>query len=81
MYHRNVGWHSTDYTALYPRSWYSSRRNEFCGKGNRMLNINGGQYRETQENANTSRLSRICILRPFNYALLTAQAIEKNERW
>jgi hypothetical protein len=24
MFFRNVGWHSTDYTALYPRSWYSS---------------------------------------------------------
>jgi hypothetical protein len=24
MFLRNVGWHSTDYTALYPRRWYSS---------------------------------------------------------
>jgi hypothetical protein len=24
MFPRNVGWHSTDYTALYPRRWYSS---------------------------------------------------------
>jgi hypothetical protein len=24
MFLRNVGWHSTDYPALYPRSWYSS---------------------------------------------------------
>jgi hypothetical protein len=25
MFLRNVGWHSTDYTALYPRRWYSSK--------------------------------------------------------
>jgi hypothetical protein len=25
MFLRNVGWHSTDYTVLYPRRWYSSR--------------------------------------------------------
>jgi hypothetical protein len=25
MFLRNVGWHSADYTALYPRSWYSSK--------------------------------------------------------
>jgi hypothetical protein len=24
MFLRNVGWHSTDYTALHPRKWYSS---------------------------------------------------------
>jgi hypothetical protein len=24
MFLRNVSWHSTDYTALYPRRWYSS---------------------------------------------------------
>jgi hypothetical protein len=24
MFPRKVGWHSTDYTALYPRRWYSS---------------------------------------------------------
>jgi hypothetical protein len=24
MFLRNVDWHSTDYTALYPRRWYSS---------------------------------------------------------
>jgi hypothetical protein len=24
MFFRNVGWHSTDYMALYPRRWYSS---------------------------------------------------------
>jgi hypothetical protein len=23
-HHRNIGWHSMDYTALYPRRWYSS---------------------------------------------------------
>jgi hypothetical protein len=25
MFLRNVDWHSTDYTALYPRRWYSSK--------------------------------------------------------
>jgi hypothetical protein len=25
MFLRNVGWHSTDYTALYPRRWYSGK--------------------------------------------------------
>jgi hypothetical protein len=24
MFLRNVGWHPTDYTVLYPRRWYSS---------------------------------------------------------
>jgi hypothetical protein len=27
MFLRNIGWHSTDYTVLYPRSWYSSDEN------------------------------------------------------
>jgi hypothetical protein len=29
MFLRNVGWHSNDYTALYPRKWYSSRHGLF----------------------------------------------------
>jgi hypothetical protein len=28
MFLRNVGWHSRDYTALYRRRWYSSRRHK-----------------------------------------------------
>jgi hypothetical protein len=30
MFVQNVGWHSTDYTALYPRRWYSSTCLHVC---------------------------------------------------
>jgi hypothetical protein len=37
MSHRNVDWHLTDYTALYPRRWYSLEFNSFKGIGGNPL--------------------------------------------